>query len=96
MQFFAIVPLHPNCTLWYVHKSGEQVCPVYNCWHKGNSFKFITTINEYELILLILKGKIALDNTVLLLTSSHQLFNLTFGTLSLWCLTTPVVVIPHR
>jgi len=45
-----------------------------------NKVIYYTTINEYKLILLVLKGKITLDNTVLLLTSSHQLCNITtFG-----------------
>ena len=47
----------------------------------GTRFIFITSINAYILILLILKGKISLDNTVLLLTSSDQLYNSTFDTL---------------
>ena len=47
----------------------------------GKRFIFITSINAYILILLILKGKISLDNTVLLLTSSDQLYNSTFDTL---------------
>jgi len=38
---------------------------------------YYNKINEYKLILLVLKGKIALDNSVLLLTSSHQLYNIT-------------------
>jgi len=38
---------------------------------------YYTTINEYKLIFIILKCKVALDNNVLLLTSSHKLSNMT-------------------
>ena len=74
------------CCWDQVVRSGAYIYRVnkplpYNCWHKVTSFPFITIINEYKLILLVLKGKITLNNTVLLLTSSHQLYNSTFGKL---------------
>jgi len=38
--------IYLSCTLWYVHKSGEQICSIYNCWHMVTRCKFITRQNN--------------------------------------------------